>query len=52
MSRELSYLKGSVVEPYHGVLLWNGVSVHLFSVGTWIGTCSAPGARMGRRGLV
>ena len=37
---------------YRGVLLWNGVAGHWLSVGTWFGTCCAPGARMRARGLV
>ena len=37
---------------YHGVILWNGVTVYWSSVGTRFGTCSAPGARMWARGLV
>ena len=42
-----------MVEPYnrtdiryHGVFLWNGVTGDRSSVGTWFGTCCAPGTRM------
>ena len=37
---------------YHVVLLWDGVVGDWLSVGTWFGTCCAPGARMQTRGLV
>ena len=37
---------------YHGVLLWNGVAGNWLSVGTWFGTCCAPGAKMWVRALI
>ena len=37
---------------YHGVLLWNDVTIDWLSVGTWFDTFSAPDVRMWRRGLV
>ena len=37
---------------YHGVLLWNDVTVDWLCLGTWFGTFSAAGARMRARGLV
>ena len=37
---------------YHGVLMWNDVTVNWSRVASWFGTCSAPGARMRARGLV
>ena len=37
---------------YHVVLLWDGVAGDWLSVGTWFGTCCAPGARTRARGLV
>ena len=36
---------------YHGVPLWNGVAGDWLWVGTWFGTCCAPGAKMRARGL-
>ena len=36
---------------YHGVLLWNKVTVYWLSVGTWFGTTSALGDRRQARGL-
>ena len=54
ISRELGYLKGSVVEPYK--VLWcpfvEWCSIDWSSVGTWFGTCSAPGTRIKTLGLV
>ena len=55
MMRELGYLKGSVVELYkvsRCLFVWNDVTVNWSRVGTWFGTCSAPGTRMRARGLV
>ena len=37
---------------YHGVLLRNDVAGDWLSVGTWFGTCYAPGVRMWVHGLV
>ena len=37
---------------YHGVLLWNDVTIDWLSVGTWFDTFSAPDVRMWRHGLV
>ena len=37
---------------YHGVLLWNDVTVDSLSVGTSFGTFSAPGTRLWKRDLI